>query len=257
MAKTLHQLREEKREFEEHQEAMRLEQLAQDLADAQAAEGAGSSGEGMSDVQLDGTRDLDDDIPDADEDGFGFDDDDDEEEDDDDDDDEEDDDEDGEDEDVRRNQLVTARMRLLNDDILNSGSGAHGGDMYVGQEELDEEREGHMLAEDDLVHDAQDDMGMGADLDDDIPEAESGGYEHTDSEAGFTSSEAGDEEEEDLSHAGFAPRSTAPLRAPQSPPSMRPARTSGVAPRSSMDISGFLSRDGGSFLEQSPRGAGR
>ena len=53
--KTLHQMREEKREQEEHQEAMRREQLAQELADAEAG---GMPEEGMmDDVQLEGSDD--------------------------------------------------------------------------------------------------------------------------------------------------------------------------------------------------------
>ncbi|GKT49346.1 uncharacterized protein ColSpa_09527 [Colletotrichum spaethianum] len=73
--KSLHQIREERREQEEHAEAMRREQLAQELAEAEAAgqdgledvvegEEAGEEGEEA--------RDLDDEIPDAEE-SFGFD----------------------------------------------------------------------------------------------------------------------------------------------------------------------------------------
>ncbi|KAI8419232.1 hypothetical protein FOFC_01809 [Fusarium oxysporum] len=117
--KTLHQMREEKREQEEHQEAMRREQLAQELAQAEAE---GMPGEGtMDDVQLDGAQDLDDEIPDADEEGYAFGDDDDEDEDDDEEDDEEEDEEDGEETDdealraERQNDLMQARMRMGDD----------------------------------------------------------------------------------------------------------------------------------------------
>ena len=57
MPKTLHQMREEKREQEEHQEALRREQLAQELAEAEAADMPEDGT--MDDVQLDGARDLD------------------------------------------------------------------------------------------------------------------------------------------------------------------------------------------------------
>ncbi len=96
MSKTLFQLREERREAEEHAEAMRREQLALDLAEAAEAEVAGGpGGEGgggvvdnpnpMDALDMDvdrddpllggdeGEVDLDDEIPDADEGGFGFD----------------------------------------------------------------------------------------------------------------------------------------------------------------------------------------
>ncbi|KAK2072947.1 hypothetical protein P8C59_007265 [Phyllachora maydis] len=86
VAKTLFQLREERREAEEHAEAVRREQLHQELADAEAAGGtAGAAGAADAREDLDGDlvmdeeddmgRDLDDEIPDADADegGLGFD----------------------------------------------------------------------------------------------------------------------------------------------------------------------------------------
>ena len=65
--KSLHQQREEKREMEEHQEALRREALAQELAEAEAAEGVDEllQGEGM-DGEMEEVRDLDDEVPDAD-----------------------------------------------------------------------------------------------------------------------------------------------------------------------------------------------
>ncbi|KAH6977167.1 Apc15p protein-domain-containing protein [Ilyonectria sp. MPI-CAGE-AT-0026] len=258
--KTLHQLREEKREQEEHQEAMRREQLAQELAEAEAE--ANPENGMMDDVQLDGAQDLDDEIPDAD-DEFGL-------HDDDDDDDEEEDEEDldedegGEaeedaDESVlreeRQNDLMAARMRM-NDDAFREAlarGDPDGEGMYGGDEEIEEEEQGHMLDEDDFAQEGTDDglgVDMDADLDDDIPEAESGGYEHTDSEAEFTSSsEEQDDDDEDDADISFAPRS-ATLAPPQSP-TLQGRSSIG---RPSMDLSNLLSQDGSSFMESSPAG---
>ncbi|KAH8714375.1 Apc15p protein-domain-containing protein [Ilyonectria robusta] len=258
--KTLHQLREEKREQEEHQEAMRREQLAQELAEAEAE--ANPENGMMDDVQLDGAQDLDDEIPDAD-DEFGL-------HDDDDDDDEEEDEEDldedegGEaeedaDESVlreeRQNDLMAARMRM-NDDAFREAlarGDPDGEGMYGGDEEIEEEEQGHMLDEDDFAQEGTDDglgVDMDADLDDDIPEAESGGYEHTDSEAEFTSSsEEQDDDDEDDADISFAPRSAA-LAPPQSP-TLQGRSSIG---RPSMDLSNLLSQDGSSFMESSPAG---
>ncbi|KAH7133190.1 hypothetical protein B0J13DRAFT_95120 [Dactylonectria estremocensis] len=250
--KTLHQLREEKREQEEHQEAMRREQLAQELAEAEA-EGMPEDGM-MDDVQLDGAQDLDDDIPDADDD-FGLHNDDDDEEGEDEDEDE---DEEGEvDEDAdesvlreeRQNDLMAARMRM-NDDAFREAlarGDPNGEEMYGGDEEIEEEEQGHMLDEDDFVQEGTDDgLDMDADLDDDVPEAESGGYEHTDSEAELTSSSE-EEDDDDDADISFAPRS-ANMGPPQSP-TLQGRSSVG---RPSMDLSNLLSQDGSSFMESSP-----
>lgn len=246
VTKTLHQLREEKREQEDHQEAMRREQLAAELAEAEAAD---MPEDGMDDVQLDGAQDLDDEIPDA-EDEFGLDED-------------EEDEEDAEDEEGdenvvragRENDLITARMRMTDDafrEALVRGD-PDGDDMYGSEEELQEEDEGHILDEDDFVQEGLDEDGMGvdmdADLDDDIPEAESVGYEHTDSEAEVSSDEEDsedDEEDDDGQGVGFAPR-TAPLGPPQSP-TQRGRMSTGT--RQSMDLSNIL--DESSFMNSSP-----
>ncbi|KAM0559481.1 hypothetical protein ACHAPJ_004511 [Fusarium lateritium] len=263
--KTLHQMREEKREQEEHQEAMRREQLAQELAEAETE---GMPGEGtMDDVQLDGAQDLDDEIPDAD-DGYGFgDDDDDEDEDEDEEDEDEEEEDDGEGEETddeaireeRQNDLMAARMRM-NDDAFREAlvrGEPDADDMYGEAENFEEEEDnGHLLDEDDF---AQDDDGLGmdmdADLDEDIPEAESGGYEHTDSEAELSSSEqeesTNDEDDEDDVDVSFAPRSTT-LPPPLSPTFQ--GRSSMSHPRASMDLSNLLSQDGSSFMQSSPAG---
>ncbi|KHN98244.1 Anaphase-promoting complex, subunit 15/MND2 [Metarhizium album ARSEF 1941] len=245
--KTLHQMREEKREQEEHHEAMRREQLAQELAEA---EGGGLPGEGMmDDVQLDGAHDLDDEIPDADN-HFGMGD----EDEDDDDQDEEEGIEAGRSEELddealreeRQNDLMAARMRMADDafrEALVRGD-PDGDDMYGGGEELEQEHQGHMLDEEDFAHD-----GTETNLDDDIPEAESGLYEHTDSEAELSSSDDGGREDEQDEHdAGFVPR-TAQMAPPLSSPTSRGRRGSG---RNSMDLSNILSQDESSFMDSSP-----
>ncbi|KAF4981189.1 hypothetical protein FZEAL_2958 [Fusarium zealandicum] len=265
--KTLHQMREEKREQEEHQEAMRREQVAQELAEAEA-EGVPDDGT-MDDVQLDGAQDLDDEIPDADE-GFGFgdDDDDDDENDEDEDEDEENNSQAGEETDEsalreeRQNDLMAARIRM-NDDAFREAlvrGEPDADDMYGDAEDLEEQTNGHLLDEDDFAHEGTDDglgmdMDMDADLDDDVPEAGSGGYEHTDSEAELTSSsdeEADDDDDDDDDvDVSFAPRSTT-LPPPRSPTFN--ARSSMSHPRASMDLSNLLSQDGSSFMESSPAG---
>ncbi|KAK2003573.1 hypothetical protein LX36DRAFT_707002 [Colletotrichum falcatum] len=222
--KSLYQMREERREQEEHAEAMRREQLAQELAEAEAAgqDGLGDvvegeeAGEGGEEV-----RDLDDEIPDAEE-SFGFDggedsmadelssseggilDDDDDDDDDVDEDNADQEDEDDEDdsgtvvnEDERRDGLVAARMRMADDAFRQAMArgDVDGDDMYGAEEELEASGQGHMLDEEDLLAPGEgggggDDLGMDmdADLDDEIPEAGelSGVYEHTDSEAGLS-----------------------------------------------------------------------
>ncbi|KAJ4154151.1 hypothetical protein LMH87_010612 [Akanthomyces muscarius] len=275
LPKTLHQMREEKREQEEHQEAMRREQLAQELAEAEA-EAAAEGEDAMDDVQLDGAQDLDEDIPDADDEfalGGGSDS-------------EEEEEEEEEEADVsaaeealreeRRNDLMAARMRMTDDafrEALVRGD-PDGDDMYGGgEEELDAQDQGHLLDEEDFVPsslldeggDGDLDLGMDANLDDDIPEAEEeyeAGYEHTDSDAALSSEddrrrEESSEESSEEEDVGFAPRA-APLVPPQSP-TLRGHRhrrsnagASTAGPRSSMDLSAFLSQDESSFMNSSP-----
>ncbi|KAK3946743.1 Apc15p protein-domain-containing protein [Pseudoneurospora amorphoporcata] len=283
VSKTLFQMREEERERQEHEEAMRREEmLARELAEAEAAAAAAVAGavnatapvldevtaaegmevgdtntipggaggdlemmEGDDDMNEMRGRDLDEDIPDADEGGFGYDgaSDDDEEED------EVEEEEEAtternttvgdhtnDDEDTieppqaqaptatsagssilrphRRNdnnaqqQRELANVRAneermremmarggLRPTHINLADGAADED-----DDIDEEDRSHMLEEDDIVvahnnsyEDAEGDMmddslGMNANLDDGIPEADeehaqSGFYEHTDSEA--------------------------------------------------------------------------
>ncbi|KAI0025750.1 Apc15p protein-domain-containing protein [Xylariomycetidae sp. FL0641] len=197
--KTLHQIREERREAEEHAEAMRREQLAQELAEAEAAGVAAAAaaaaaagedgalvvegmappvadldGDAMDDVQLDGARDLDEEIPEAEDADFGLsgeeeeeeeddddeDEDEEEEEDDEDDDDDEEEDEDEADEDAEatearrayEQQLMTSRMRQANDAFREDVARGRDSTGYYGvDEEVDEEDAAQMLEEEDLA----------------------------------------------------------------------------------------------------------
>ncbi|KAL2160904.1 hypothetical protein VTH06DRAFT_1102 [Thermothelomyces fergusii] len=285
VSKTLFQMREEQREAEEHAEALRREMLAQELAEAEAAAAAAAlDGDDMmvedgEEGDLDGGRDLDADIPDEDAGmGFGYDGGSDEEEDNSEEDEEdveeeeeeeEDDDEDDEgdeggheeelsaDELERRREIARirateARMREIREqsDYLQRQSDS----IFDFDEEPVEEERSQMLEEEDLVRGGgrqqsgvqpqlprrqlPHDMDMDADLDDDIPVAESGGYEHTDSDASLHS----DHDVHDLSYA----RSSQILHHRSS------LRRSGGGPRSSLDISGLLSRDGSSIMGSSP-----
>jgi len=317
VTKTLFQLREERREAEEHAEAMRREMLAQELAEAEAGGGAvapladeggavamGMDGDGDEQMMEDGGgRDLDDDIPDADDGGFGFDgvSDDEEEEDEEDEENESsgmvDQDESGEGRQLRRVQQRelanrVASMRATEDRMremmARGGNGAAaGGDLYGGDEDIDEEDQADILEEDDLVSTLYPeelepglDMDMEANLDDDVPEAESGGYEHTDSEASLSSDE---DVSQNISYGGMRaphlphPRSSmAGGAGPRSSMAggygqrtsmsgnvqrsnmaggtgQRGSMAGGNGPRSSLDISSILSRDGSSMMGSSPR----
>ncbi|XDG03364.1 hypothetical protein ABKA04_002979 [Annulohypoxylon sp. FPYF3050] len=263
--KTLHQIREERREAEEHAEALRREQLAQELAEAEAA-GAGAGGvdalldaaagmaEGedgdgvMDDVQLDGARDLDEDIPEADDFGVGSGSEEDEDEEEESDSDEDDDDDDDGDDDPeqraaqQQQQLMAQRMRQADDAFRESmARGRDGGNYYGVDDEVDDEDQAQMIEEDDLIgHGDGGDMDMDGDLDDDIPEAEDAGYEHTDSEADLSSEEDGDQAE--MSFA--APASQQPR--------FRHSLARSDATRHSLAISDILSHDESSMLHSSP-----
>ncbi|KAI1343974.1 Apc15p protein-domain-containing protein [Xylariaceae sp. FL0016] len=269
--KTLHQLREERREAEEHAEALRREQLAQELAEAEAQGAAGAGvgdgggvvdaslddapmgdgggdDDGMDDVQLDGARDLDDEIPEADTADFALsavDDDEDVTSD-------EDEDEDEEEEMEQRaehaqQQLMQQRMRHADDAFReNVVRGRDSAGFYGVDEEVDDEDQAQMIEEEDLVGQGDDgDMGMDGDLDDDIPEAESmGGYEHTDTEEEIDSSS--DDDDDDHGHVSFAAQVPRSAR-------MRHSLARSDATRNSIAISDILSRDGSSVLDSSPQ----
>jgi hypothetical protein len=223
VAKSLYQMREERREAEEHAEAVRREQLAAELAEAEAAQAAqvaeGLEG-GMMDVEEgdgmgEGEVDLDDEIPDADASGLGgFDYGEDSSEEEEAEEEEQEDVDHGENEDddddvggsnaqQRRAQQreLASREDRLRELMARGGDDAEEADIYgVTGEEPDDEAQGDILEEEDLVHEHNhhlqydvepgEDLDMEANLDDDIPEAESlGGYEHTDSDAELSSSE--------------------------------------------------------------------
>ncbi|KAI0143210.1 Apc15p protein-domain-containing protein [Pestalotiopsis sp. NC0098] len=251
--KTLHQLREERREQEEHQEAMRREQLAQELAEAEATGGTdagleGPSGLGpdavmrdvvgsdtMDEVQLDGTRDLDDDIPEAEENYLsGVDESEDE---------SSSDSSEDEPEPVGtpagaartarlQRELMTQMMRRPHDQFEES---------IVGEEEIDEEDQQEMIEEGDTIADGGDDLGMEVDLDDDIPEGDSAAvYEHTDTEEELSSSD------DDQGEVSFAA-----ARAPQSV-RYRHSMARSEATRNSLAFSELLSADESSVIGSSP-----
>ena len=290
VSKTLFQMREERREAEEHAEAMRREQqIAAQLAEAVAEEEEGEDED--PDERMGGGRgvggdddeeqDLDDEIPEAE--GFGFDgevDSEDEEET------LEEEEEEGEDTDEEGSFTNTgnagvvhvspAERRDLRDQVRDMRAAehrvrevmAHGqdGGLAVDDDDLidDEDRAG-MLEEDDLVHefdhdipgdahpgDMSMDMDMDADLDGDIPEAEANvAYEHTDSDADIS-----EDGTRNLSFAGTGrgPQSSRFRRSlPRSSMrgSQRGSQRGSLAP-SDYDISGLLSRDGDSYMESSP-----
>ena len=241
-------------------------------------------------VDGEGARDLDDDIPDADEGGFGYDgaSDDDE--------DETSEEDEDEDEDANRMAAMRATEDRMREMLATRGTASHrhhGGEAAgygADEEDIDEEDQADILEEDDLQQGGyseigpgmEDDLDMDANLDDDIPEAESlGGYEHTDSEAELSS-----DEDQDISYAmpgtgasssrqqqvnrNPAPRisSSGPYALPPYPRQQQEFRQGGGGGRSSMasradgnaggqrsslDISGLLSRDGSSVVGSSPR----
>lgn len=202
VVKSLHQLREEKRELEEHQEALRREQLAQELAEAEAADEL-LQGEG-GDGEMEEARDLDDDIPEADITG-------------------QDPGESGSEDDLDADESAGATMaqRIPDDmyrDALVRGSEGHShGYGSEGGLASDDEDGSQMLQEDDLVHeqglddnvDLDMDMDMDADLDSGVPESAIGGYEHTDTEDELTSSS---DESEDAGGLPFGRRANEGLR---------------------------------------------
>lgn len=266
--KTLFQMREERREAEEHAEAMRREQeLAAQLAEAEAdAEGADDlDDEPMADG-AEGEPDLDDEIPEAE--GFGFDGDDSGEEESAPEDEDEDDDETDDEVDQTENNagqvLVSPAerrdMQATEDRVREvMAQGQEGGGLTMLEDDaVDAEDRAQMLEEDDLIHDYHQgiggggdrggmDMDMDADLDDDIPEAE-GRYEHTDSEA-----ELSDEGTRDVSFAsaGRAPQSSRFRRSlPRS--SVRGSQRGSLA-QSDIDFSGLLSTNESSYLASSPQ----
>lgn len=327
IARTLAQMRDEKREAEEHAEAMRREQLAADLVEAEAeaalaaeraAAGAGAAGavpgeemsvgammEGLAGGEVAGMVgdeeeedqeeeeiDLDDEIPDADEasglGGYDYEDDSEEEE-------ESEEEESSEDEgDISRGtmapQVLTARVpaqrqreleaeaerdrrgreaELRQMIALGASESIDNDDPYGvdDEEDLDEDTQGEILEEDDLLPDpgsqlldddgADMDIGMEANLDDDIPEAESGVYEHTDSDAELTSDEDDDDGPSGLANASFGGArrgQSSATRAQQYRNSL--AGRSDVTGRQSLsivDISSILSQDESSMMGSSPQ----
>lgn len=218
--------------MKEHQEALRREQLAQELAEAEA-EGLEDllQGEGA-DGEMEEARDLDDDVPDAETTGIVEDDSDDS-------------DEENEIEEVPV-AVLASRITRIPDDVYREAV-IRGEDLGPerfaedGGLAADEEDHSGMLQEEDLVHENQDhhdgDLDMDADLDADIPDADAGGYEHTDTEAELTSS---DDESVDI-------------RLPQPfAPATSMVRSDGT--QNSMDLSSIISAGSSQAGGSSPRG---
>ncbi|KAK4146499.1 Apc15p protein-domain-containing protein [Dichotomopilus funicola] len=241
VAKTLFQMREERREAEEVAEALRREMLVQELADAEAEAAAaavgGEEGEGEEEEEEEDEEDEEDD----------------EEE-------EEEEEEDLSEDEVERRQEIARiqareeRMREIREQ--NDAQLRRSDDVFDFDEEPSEEERSQMLDEEDLIRGGNVNVAMGsqvqppaggmsgldmdmeADLDGEIPEADAGGYEHTDSEAELDS-------EGDLHDLSYA-RSARVIQGRRSSPRRRSA-----APRSSLDISGLL--DGSSMIGSSPQ----
>jgi hypothetical protein len=222
--------------MEEHQESLRREALAQELLEAEA-EGVEDLLQGGVEEGMDEVRDLDDEVPEANTTGLEAEDDD-EEDDEEDEDEDEDEDEENDSEDVPRGVLasrmpddVYREALVRGEQARTTGFGDDGGST------IDEEDPSQMLQEEDLVHEPRegdhnaDLMDMDADLDADIPEAESaGGYEHTDTEEELTSS---DEEGSSEDGQGI-------LRSRRVDAASSMVRSDGT--QNSMDLSSIVSR---------------
>lgn len=261
VAKTLYQLREERREAEEHAEAMRREHtLAAQLAEAAAEEGGALAGLVAEEVDEESAVDLDAMVPEAE--GFGF---------------------DGEDsgeeedtateseaeeetennagavavspaEEVQVREVRAAEDRLM--DLMAREDGTLDVDEAFGQEA--EARE-EMLEEDDLVNmqstppaggNADSSMGMDMDMDADldavIPSGEGNEYEHTDSDEDI------DESTREISFAGRSSTMTRPRQLRRSVHRSSLRSRASLAQSDVADISELLSGEGSSFLEASP-----
>ncbi|OBU01280.1 hypothetical protein VE01_00503 [Pseudogymnoascus verrucosus] len=219
VVKSLHQLREEKRELEEHQEALRREQLAQELAEAEAADEL-LQGEG-GDGEMEEARDLDDDIPEADITGLGQ-------------------GESGSEDDLDADESAGATMaqripdEMYRDALVRGNEGHSHGYGSEGGLASEDEDGSQMLQEDDLLHeqglddnaDLDMDMDMDADLDSGVPESAMGGYEHTDTEEELTSSS---DESEGEGGLPFGRRANEGLR--ESSGFQSSPRSSNLAPR--------------------------
>lgn len=261
--KTLFQMREERREAEEHAEAMRRE------AQMQAQMGMGED-EQMMEEEEDGgedEQDLDEDIPEAE--GFGFDGEDDTSDEEDQDEEETVDEGDGGGEDhagavlLSPAQAQVRDLRAAEDRVREIMARGEDGIMDASEVFAAPEDGEQMLEEDDLVtvsvQDAPDmnadismamDMDMDADLDGEIPEGDDEVYEHTDSEEDIS-----DEASREVSFVRRSSGATRPhgsrLRRSMPRSSMRSSNRASLA-QSDVDISGLLPGDGSSFMDSSP-----
>lgn len=162
--------------MEEHREALRREQLAQELAEAEGGDELlmGEGGEG----EMEEARDLDDDIPEADTTGVDA--------------------EDSENEDENTGEVVVPGVHAAYQAFREARDEIPAPSRFGlrGSSDTDEDQS-QMLQEEDLVHENEPpeiheigmDVDMDANLDDDVPDAETGEYEHTDTEEELSSSE--------------------------------------------------------------------
>lgn len=184
ISKSLRQLREEEREMKDHQEALRREQLAQELAEAGSRIEMDSllqGEEGMEELP-----DLDAEVPEADNSAFDS-------------------NEEGLDEEDTGSEYQTSGLPSLNDlsipdDLIRRETLIH--DRLLRDDDssvIDEKDLTGMLLEEDLIPEHNDAewingtlrINQNIDLDDEIPDGE--GYEHTDSEEEISSIEDGNE----------------------------------------------------------------
>jgi hypothetical protein len=215
--------------MKEHQEALRREALAQELAEAEA-EGAEALLQDEGEVEE--VRDLDDDVPDADAEATGFDADD---------SDDEEEDEENETNNVPHGVLASQVPQDIFREALARGQDVRASHFGDGASTIEDEEHSGMLQEEDLVHDTSLGLGMDmdADLDADIPEAdeEEGMYEHTDTEEELSSSE--DDESVDQGHL------------PQQRTATSQVRSDGT--QNSMDFSSLISASSQAGASSSPR----
>ncbi|CCU82426.1 hypothetical protein BGHDH14_bgh02612 [Blumeria hordei DH14] len=191
--KSLRQMREEEREMKEHQEVLRREQLAQELAEAEAAaammDGLLPAEEGV--TGMEDLPDLDDEVPEAEMTRLDSDDDDMEE-----------DQEDfvDADPDADLSGFVVRSRPAVQDHLYRREAIVRDRLLRDDNSIVDEEESSDLLQEEDLIRarlepeqdESNSGMDLGMDLDDAVPEGNA--YEHTDTEQDTSSSET---EEED------------------------------------------------------------
>ncbi|KAI6248779.1 hypothetical protein HI914_02304 [Erysiphe necator] len=181
VSKSLQQMREDEREMREHEETLRRERLAQELAEAGAEAELGSLLQEEEDEGIEEMADLDDEIPEANSSELDLNE-------------ESDFRDDGTDQ-TETSGVITHNNTLpLQDDLYRREILVHNRLLRDDSSTIDEQDLSGMLEEEDLIHEQTGlgmtnlDIGMNQDmdLDDDIPEGDA--YEHTDIEEEISSS---------------------------------------------------------------------